>query len=324
MKKAVSLILALTLCMALSIPALAAEKKVQTEIGLGSDSLSFTLSDVLSEEDTKIGATGGTDAKMYHVRAGTTLTAEFIHYDTARSVGVYLNLLEFQNKGWISAYDAEGNATQLNFYTGDTPVITLDQAGVWYLSFIYDTTSLYTMETYLISVEGDAATAEAPAPAQPETPVIASAPIAYARTQAVELDGKNITLPAYALKDANGNATNYVKLRDLASVLNGTAAQFNVGWDGAVNIESKTAYTPNGSEMTTPFSGDRAYKDNTAVTNIDGAAASLQGIVLTDDNGGGYTYFKLRDVGQALGFNVGWSSERGIFVETDKPYSDAD
>jgi len=27
---------------------------------------------------------------------------------------------------------------------------------------------------------------------------------------------------------------------------------------------------------------------------------------------------------KALGFNVGWSGERGIFIETDKPYTDAD
>lgn len=149
-------------------------------------------------------------------------------------------------------------------------------------------------------------------------------PIAYARTQTVELDGKSVTLPAYALKDENGNETNYVKLRDLASLLNGTAAQFNVGWNGEVNIETKTPYVPNGSEMTTPFSGDRAYHSNLAGLNIDGELTEYMrnSILLNDDEGGGYTYFKLRDIGMALGFNVGWSAERGIYIETDKPYMD--
>ena len=76
--------------------------------------------------------------------------------------------------------------------------------------------------------------------------------------------------------------------------------------------------------MFTPFSGDRAYSVPTAVTNINGEAADLAAIALTDDNGGGYTYYQLRDLGKALGFNVGWSSERGIFIETDKEYTDAD
>ncbi len=33
--------------------------------------------------------------------------------------------------------------------------------------------------------------------------------------------------------------------------------------------------------------------------------ANLEAIVLTDGNGGVYTYYKLRDMGKAIGFNVG-------------------
>lgn len=149
--------------------------------------------------------------------------------------------------------------------------------------------------------------------------------MAYASALTVSIDGNAVELPAYALKDENGYPTNYVKLRDVAHVLNGTAAQFDVSWDGNVNIVTNSPYvSPNGSEMKTPFTGDRAYTVPTAVTNIDGAAADLAAIYLTDDSGGGYTYYQLRDLGRALGFNVGWSAERGIFIETDKPYTDAD
>ena len=35
----------------------------------------------------------------------------------------------------------------------------------------------------------------------------------------------------------------------------------------------------------------------------------------------GSNYFKLRDLGKALDFYVGWSQERGVYIETDKPYS---
>ena len=50
---------------------------------------------------------------------------------------------------------------------------------------------------------------------------------AYASTQAVEVDGKKVEFQMYALKDNAGNPTNYVKLRDVAHVLNGTKAQFS-------------------------------------------------------------------------------------------------
>lgn len=139
---------------------------------------------------------------------------------------------------------------------------------------------------------------------------------AYASTQNVLVDGKSVEFQCYALKDANGNDTNYIKLRDVASVLNGTAAQFNVGWDGNVNIETGKAYAANGSEMSTPYSGNRSYENATAATNINGAAADLSAILLKDDAGNGYTYYKLRDLGNALGFKVDWSKDKGIFIET--------
>ena len=83
-----------------------------------------------------------------------------------------------------------------------------------------------------------------------------------------------------------------------------------------MDIETGKGYTPNGSEMKTPFSGNRAYENATAETRINGKAASLDVIVLKDDAGGAYTYYKLRDLGTALGFKVDWTAQRGIFIET--------
>ncbi|MBQ2829468.1 MAG: hypothetical protein IJF15_00380 [Oscillospiraceae bacterium] len=176
--------------------------------------------------------------------------------------------------------------------------------------------------TYELSVSGGKATisSKAPKPVEPAPKPPVSTNTAYASTQNVEIDGKAVEVQAYALKDANGNPTNYVKLRDVALLLNGSAAQFEVSWDGAVNIVTGQTYTANGSEMFTPFSGDRSYTIPTAATKINGAAADLAAITLTDDAGGGYTYYQLRDLGRSLGFNVGWSAERGIYVETDKAY----
>ena len=85
-------------------------------------------------------------------------------------------------------------------------------------------------------------------------------------------------------------------------------------WDGAVSITTKAAYAPNGSELETPFAGDRAYQESTAATRIDGAAVSLHAILLTDDNGGGYTYYQLSDLGAAIGFTVSRNAEQGVVI----------
>lgn len=140
--------------------------------------------------------------------------------------------------------------------------------------------------------------------------------MAYASTQTVLVDGKSVVFQAYALKDANGNDTNYVKIRDVANVLDGTAAQFNVAWHNAINIETGKPYTRNGQEGITPYSGNRTYTKSAATTKINGTVASIETITLTDDNGGGYTYYKLRDLGDAVGFRVDWSADKGIFIET--------
>ncbi len=160
---------------------------------------------------------------------------------------------------------------------------------------------------------------------QPTTPTITVEKIpargtAVASAQTVSVDGKKTEFQMYALKDANGNLTNYIKLRDMAYVLNGTKAQFSVGFDGTISLTAGQAYTAAGGEMTTPFSGDRAYKGGTQSIKVNGSAVDMTAITLTDDAGGAYNYFKLRDLGKVLGFNVGWNN--GVIIESDKPYSE--
>ena len=142
--------------------------------------------------------------------------------------------------------------------------------------------------------------------------------MAYASTQKVDVDGRQVTFQMYALRDSSGNDTNYVKLRDVAFALTGTDARFNVEWSAqrGIYVPPGLAYIMVGGEMDTPFSGDRPYTRMNDTTDIDGEAVALQAFTLTDDAGNGYTYYKLRDLGQALGFNVGWSAEQGVYIET--------
>ncbi len=146
---------------------------------------------------------------------------------------------------------------------------------------------------------------------------------AVATTQTVEVDGRAVTFETYALLDANGFQTNYAKLRDVAYVLNGTAAQFAVDWssEDGVAIATGQRYTADGSEMSTPYSGDRRCQVLDETTAVDGANQAIAAIRLFDDGGNGYTYYKLRDLGSCLGFQVDWTRERGVFIDTSKLYS---
>ncbi len=133
----------------------------------------------------------------------------------------------------------------------------------------------------------------------------ANSTVAYAHTQNILVNGKSVAFPTYALKDQNGNETNYVNLRDVASVLNGTKSQFEVGYtNGVITMETGKAYTATGNELKAHFSGNQTFESSFATTTVDGKTVDLSAILLTDAAGGGYNYFKLRDLGAKLGFTA--------------------
>lgn len=148
---------------------------------------------------------------------------------------------------------------------------------------------------------------------------------AYASKAVIMVDGKLVSFDAYALHDAKGNETNYLKLRDVAKVINGSRAQFDVDYrDGSIVVDTRTPYAhPNGTEMSTPFTGDQTYKVNIAPVLVDGKDAGISSFVLKDARGGGYTYYKVRDLGKALGFNVSWdNTNKCIVINTNETYTE--
>lgn len=150
-------------------------------------------------------------------------------------------------------------------------------------------------------------------------PVSSTAATTGKTTQIITLNGNLITLDAYCLIADNGGEVNYVKLRDVAALLENTGAKFNVDWrNGAIYVATGTAYTTkNGTELKAISGTDGSYKWNNAPVLVDGITTTLEGILITDGSGGGHTFFKLRDLGAAIGFTVGWSAEKGIYIETD-------
>jgi hypothetical protein len=131
----------------------------------------------------------------------------------------------------------------------------------------------------------------------------------------VLVDGKNVAFDAYNIAD-----NNYFKLRDLAYVLNGTAKQFQVGWDGANNAISLTggeAYTVAGGEMAGKGGGSKEASPTDSKIILNGRDVQITAYFIDGNN-----YFKLRDIGEAFDFGVDWDGERNtIVIDTGKGYT---
>lgn len=146
-----------------------------------------------------------------------------------------------------------------------------------------------------------------PTPTKPEE----TKPVAYDRDQVMTIHSQStdrswtVRFQTYAIVEGSGE-TNYIRVRDLAMELGDTSAAFEVTWDGAVNLHPGQTYTPLGSEGDPPFSGPKTYTVPQGGTLVDGEKYDLSSILLQDDAGNGYTYYKLRDLADALGFTVEW------------------
>jgi len=132
----------------------------------------------------------------------------------------------------------------------------------------------------------------------------------------LEVDGKAQTPAAYKLDDYN-----YFRLRDLATLLNGTDKQFSVDFNpdnGVVTLTTGQPYTVTGAESVGPVqSGVQSALPSDNAIYVDGTKIQFTAYQI-----GGYNYFKLRDLGKSLNFYVGWTPERGMFIESSTPYSE--
>lgn len=106
------------------------------------------------------------------------------------------------------------------------------------------------------------------------------------------------------------NDSNYFKIRDIAALLSGSARQFEVGFDsatGSVTATSGKSYTMTGTELT----GGSTTKAQPAIPSGSTIYVNGQKLDLTVYNIDGFNYFKLRDLGEALDFYVGYNAADG-------------
>ncbi|MBO4330909.1 MAG: hypothetical protein J5827_02415, partial [Oscillospiraceae bacterium] len=131
----------------------------------------------------------------------------------------------------------------------------------------------------------------------------AGEPLSVIRSnQRVLLDGEEVSAEVY-----NINGSNYFKLRDIALLLMDSEAGFSVDYDSVsrvISLKRGGSYEPDGSELA--LGGDSsasAVRSDQPVT-VDGREVKL-----TAYNLGGYNFFGLRELGDALGFGVDYDSE---------------
>ncbi|MDR2529972.1 MAG: hypothetical protein LBC65_00335 [Oscillospiraceae bacterium] len=162
-----------------------------------------------------------------------------------------------------------------------------------------------------VEVSSNAITGTPPAVTPTPPPTVGS--VSAVPTAAKVLVGTaEVAFEAYYI---DGN--NYFKLRDVAFAL---SDKFEVLWDAgksAITLVPNTVYTPNNSEL---LPGDGLEKNALLSADkvyMDGAELSLSAYKI-----GGNNYFKLRDIGIALNFNVSWDSVNGaIRIDKDQPYT---
>ena len=127
-------------------------------------------------------------------------------------------------------------------------------------------------------------------------------------THVVTVDGERVDPQGY-----NINGYNFYKLRDIAYILNGTDSQFNVTWDGVNNrivLTDDAAYQEVGGEMASSASAEiKNVSESDSTIVLDGKTLSLTGYRINGNN-----YYKIRDVGSALGFSVDFDPETEIVL----------
>ncbi len=158
----------------------------------------------------------------------------------------------------------------------------------------------------------------AAAGAEEARPALATNNTIVVSSSADQPDAHTVRPAVYKIDGAN-----YFKLRDVAMLLNGSEKQFAVDYDdaaGAVSITSGRPYRAIGGELTGAAAETAAAVPSNNAIRIDGVP-----VTLTVWKIGGANYFKLRDLGKALDFHVGYDDgTKTVYISGAKGYTDDD
>lgn len=142
------------------------------------------------------------------------------------------------------------------------------------------------------------------------TAALAADKTALANTMSLQLDGTTVKPEGYVIEGYT-----YFKLRDIAYLMRAKSCKFSVGYNASsrsITLTTGASYTADGTEMQGTASGKKTATPSTMSVLVNGKKTSMDAY-----NIGGYTYYKLRDLGSTLGFSVGFvDSTRQITITT--------
>lgn len=116
------------------------------------------------------------------------------------------------------------------------------------------------------------------------------------------VDGEEVQVSGYTLNDSN-----YYKIRDIAMLLRTSNARFDVAWDedlSAIAVSCGVKYTIVGGELSSDNTAALDVSQNSAAIYVDGVEKEMLSY-----NINGNTYFKIRDIGDMVGFSVDWDGD---------------
>ena len=307
MKKIMALLLSVLMVLTMTVSAFAADT-----VTVGANNIDrISISNVLSQSETS----SGDSQKVYNL-----YTCQAPAVVTLLKDGGYLAVIsgygEMLAPDGMAPEDAENGIYDLSLgatYTLEKPGYYSVNIGLGTWQTDENNANRLSEDTMLVVVQVvDGETAAESALVAPKNYT------AYSTTSRVLVNGTEINFEAYNIFD-----NNYFKLRDIAMAISGTDKQFDVSWDaatGAVALLSGQTYKAVGGELADGDGINKTAINGTSNITKDGVAVSLKAYMINDNN-----YFKLRDLGQALDFEVSWDGTNNcILIDTTKPYTGAD
>ena len=306
MKKLASLILALSLCMAFAVPAFAAQSNPQS-VTLDGDESIIILKNILEKRTAVV---EGTTVDVYVIPAeGAEITFTAKSYDEDGAPNASMGQTVFS--GTDGTYTTAGGifwgilreGTFLLTRDGDAEIFS--PQGVSLDATTDAVCEFYTTdgnELYYAYASDDAAGSSEPA---------AQKPAVVPTSQNLTVNGEKQETEIY-----NIDGSNYFKLRDMAALLNGTGSQFSVAWDetnATISITTGEAYAAAGGELATGTDKSATAVESAQKLMVNGAAVEL-----TAYNIGGNNFFKLRELGTALGFDVDYDDATATMIVSSR------
>ena len=130
-------------------------------------------------------------------------------------------------------------------------------------------------------------------------------------TSSVSVNGNTVDIAGVMVSE-----NNYYKIRDIAMLVRTTSSRFEVGWDqnlNAITITTGVKYSPIGSELTDDTSTTLNISKTIAPIYVDGEKVNIETYTINDS-----TYIKIRDLGDLVGFSVGWDGEtQTVLISTN-------